>query len=531
MTPEEFFKAMMPYARRVSERTGLDPRLVLAQSALETGYGKSAPNSNYFGIKGAGQVFPSEEFFGGKMVVEPSEFRAYENPQQSFDDYASFITGNKRYEPVLKARTLSDQIAAMGASGYATDPNYGAKLSSIANMIGEDILPKGTSMATPMDRAREEELRMQMLASGTAPQAAPRAPLSALMQDRPQAAAAPQQRRSGFGGIMDYLGEQSPTTGLSRAEQFAAALDPLIMPEMRAGEAIRARGAQRQAAATKNKTVEYLRRMGYDDYADAVEGGAIGAKDIMNALVSKSLETPKGKGQIVSAEQLRKMYPNAEIAEGLYNLKPDGTANKIGGGPMVQIGGGEGEFVKVGQAELARNFAEMAQAGRDATSNLGRIKLLDELLDESDTGLSAGFLSRANQYFGVDFRSAPAAAAEAIISQLVPAQRPPGSGVISDADLALYKASLPAIQNQPNGNKLIVKSMVAITEHNARVGRIASRALTDPDFSIQQAEEEIAALPDPFESVRSFLGGGADIPAPSMTEEEALKTLKPSSGV
>ena len=329
---------------------------------------------------------------------------------------------------------------------------------------------------------------------------------------------------------MDYLGKQSPTTGLSRAEQFAAALDPLIMPQMRAGEAIRARGAQRQAAATKNKTVEYLRRMGYDDYADAVEGGSIGAKDIMNALVSKSLETPKGKGQIVSAEQLRKMYPNAEIAEGLYNLKPDGTANKIGGGPMVQIGGGEGEFVKVGQAELARNFAEMAQAGRDATSNLGRIKLLDELLDESDTGLSAGFLSRANQYFGVDFRSAPAAAAEAIISQLVPAQRPAGSGVISDADLALYKASLPAIQNQPNGNKLIVKSMVAITEHNARVGRIASRALTDPDFSIQQAEEEIAALPDPFESVRSFLGGGADIPAPSMTEEEALKTLKPSSG-
>jgi len=389
---------------------------------------------------------------------------------------------------------------------------------------------KGKDMATPMDRAREEELRMQMLASGTAPQAAPRAPLSALRQDRPQAAAAPQQRRGGFGGIMDYLGTPSPTTGLSRAEQFAAALDPLIMPELRAGEAIRARGAQRQATATKNKTVEYLRRMGYDDYADAVEGGSIGAKDIMNALVSKSLETPKGKGQIVSAEQLRKMYPNAEIAEGLYNLKPDGTANKIGGGPMVQIGGGEGEFVKVGQAELARNFAEMAQAGRDATSNLGRIKLLDDLLDESDTGLSAGFLSRANQYFGVDFRSAPAAAAEAIISQLVPAQRPAGSGVISDADLALYKASLPAIQNQPNGNKLIVKSMVAITEHNARVGRIASRALTDPDFSIQQAEEEIAALPDPFESVRSFLGGGADIPAPSMTEEEALKTLKPSSG-
>ena len=383
---------------------------------------------------------------------------------------------------------------------------------------------KGKDMATPMDRAREEELRMQMLASGTAPQTAPRAPLSALRQDRPQAAAAPQQRRSGFGGIMDYLGTPNSTTGLSRAEQFAAALDPLIMPELRAGEAIRARGTQRQATATKNKTVEYLRRMGYDDYADAVEGGAIGAKDIMNALVSKSLETPKD----TSTAGMRE-YAQA-VKDGFKGTFLDyKTAISKAGATSVNVGG-DGTFQEHGQKELGRNYAEMAAAGRDASANLGRIELLSDLLDESDTGLSAGFLSRANQYFGVDFRSGPAAAAEAIISQLVPAQRPAGSGVISDADLALYKASLPAIQNQPNGNKLIIGSMVAITKHNQSVGRIASRALTDPNFSIQQAEEAIAALPDPFESVRGLLGSGADIPAPSMTEEEALKTLKPSNG-
>jgi len=383
---------------------------------------------------------------------------------------------------------------------------------------------KGKDMATPMDRAREEELRQQMLASGTAPQAAPRAPLSALRQDRPQAAAAPQQRRGGLGGIMDYLGKQSPTTGMTRAEQFAAALDPLIMPEMRAGEAIRARGAQRQAAATKNKTVEYLRRMGYDDYAQAVESGAIGAKDIMNALVSKSMETPKD----TSTAGMRE-YAQA-VKDGFKGTFLDyKTAISKAGATSVNVGG-DGTFQEYGQKELGRNYAEMAATGRDASANLGRIELLSDLLDESDTGLSAGFLSRANQYFGVDFRSGPAAAAEAIISQLVPAQRPAGSGVISDADLALYKASLPAIQNQPNGNKLIIGSMVAITKHNQSVGRIASRALTDPNFSIQQAEEAIAALPDPFESVRGLLGSGADIPAPDMTEREALDLLNPPSG-
>jgi hypothetical protein len=499
-----------------ARKYGIDPDMFVRLIQQESSFRPNVVSPK--GAIGLGQLMPAT---AQELGVDPRD------PLQNLEGAAKYFSQQLK-------RFGSPELAL---AAYNAGPTRVAKLGRVPNIAEtqnyvKTILGEGqTTMATPMDRAREEELRQQMLASGTAPQAAPRAPLSALRQDRPQAAAAPQQRRGGLGGIMDYLGKQSPTTGMTRAEQFAAALDPLIMPEMRAGEAIRARGAQRQAAATKNKTVEYLRRMGYDDYAQAVESGSIGAKDIMNALVSKSMETPKGKGQIVSAEQLRKMYPNAEIAEGLYNLKPDGTANKIGGGPMVQIGGGEGEFVKVGQAELARNFAEMAQAGRDATSNLGRIKLLDELLDESGTGLSASFLSRANQYFGVDFRSAPAAAAEAIISQLVPAQRPPGSGVISDADLALYKASLPAIQNQPNGNKLIVKSMVAITEHNARVGRIASRALTDPNYSIQQAEDDIAALPDPFESVRSFLGGSdANIPAPDMTESEALDLLKQPSG-
>ena len=169
---------------------------------------------------------------------------------------------------------------------------------------------KGKDMATPMDRAREEELRMQMLASGTAPQAAPRAPLSALRQDLPQAAAAPQQRRGGLGGVMDYLGKQSPTTGLSRAEQFAAALDPLIMPEMRAGEAIRARGAQRQTEARKNKTMEYLATQAATDplAAQMLEmaratgdvGGAV------SALMQQRLKGPKDTFKDVQA--LRKEF-------------------------------------------------------------------------------------------------------------------------------------------------------------------------------------------------------------------------------
>ena len=210
---------------------------------------------------------------------------------------------------------------------------------------------KGKDMATPMDRAREEELRMQMLASGTAPQAAPRAPLSALRQDRPQAAAAPQQRRGGFGGIMDYLGTPSPTTGLSRAEQFAAALDPLIMPELRAGEAIRARGAQRQATATKNKTVEYLRRMGYNDYADAVESGAIGSKEIMNALMSQKMG---GAGAVRSTKQFNNGTVVQSTDTGVVVYNPQGKV----------VTGDEAQKVINAANEYELSYAQRLSGGR-----------------------------------------------------------------------------------------------------------------------------------------------------------------------
>lgn len=265
-------------ARDAARKYGIDPEMFLRLIQQESSFRPDVVSPK--GAIGLGQLMPAT---AKELGVDPTD------PMQNLEGAAKYLS--------QQLKRFGDPSLALAA--YNAGPTRVAKLGRVPNIAEtqnyvKTILGEGqTTMATPFDRAREEELRQQMLATGMAPRTAPRAPLSALRQDRPQAAAAPQQRRSGLGGIMDYLGKQSPTTGLSRAEQFAAALDPLIMPELRAGEAIRARGAQRQAETRKNKTVEYLRRMGYDDYADAVENGSIGAKDIMNALVSKSLEAPK----------------------------------------------------------------------------------------------------------------------------------------------------------------------------------------------------------------------------------------------
>ena len=135
MDKTQFLRTYLPYARSVSEQTGIAPEVVLAQTALETGWGKSAPSGNFFGIKGSGQTLPTQEFRNGQMVTENAGFRSYASPADSFTDYAKLMMNNKRYAPVLGAQGADAQIEALGKSGYATDPNYAAKLSQIKNSI------------------------------------------------------------------------------------------------------------------------------------------------------------------------------------------------------------------------------------------------------------------------------------------------------------------------------------------------------------------------------------------------------------
>ena len=92
----------------------------------------------------------------------------------------------------------------------------------------------------------------------------------------------PSKPRGGLGGLLDYAKTRNNDTGLSRMQNFAAALDPLIMPEMRAGEGIRERGMQRVAAGNKNKTIEYLKANGFEDIANALATGSIDAGSAVN---------------------------------------------------------------------------------------------------------------------------------------------------------------------------------------------------------------------------------------------------------
>ncbi len=146
---DEFVNAMLPMAKEAADRIGLDPRYLVAQAALETGWGKSvmrqpdgSSSHNLFGIKasknwtGDSARAITSEFRNGEMVKETAEFRSYASYRDSFHDLVNLLQSNNRYQAVLKSADNPEQfVRELQKAGYATDPNYASKISNIARQM------------------------------------------------------------------------------------------------------------------------------------------------------------------------------------------------------------------------------------------------------------------------------------------------------------------------------------------------------------------------------------------------------------
>lgn len=140
---EEFVEKMMPYAVKAVEGLGFNPLVLVAQAALETGWGRHVSSgNNYYGIKansswkGASEKLASDEYENGKFVKEVSAFRKYADVLESMKDYISFIKENPRYQNAVdKSFNPDEYFAEIQRAGYATDPNYADKLKKISRKI------------------------------------------------------------------------------------------------------------------------------------------------------------------------------------------------------------------------------------------------------------------------------------------------------------------------------------------------------------------------------------------------------------
>jgi flagellar protein FlgJ len=143
----QFVGAMLPTIQRAASSLGVSPVGMLAQAALETGWGKrmphtadGAPSLNLFGIKaddswsGARASASTVEFSGGVATQRRATFRAYGSVEESVSDFARLLQNAPRYRNALAGGADADSyIQAIGNSGYATDPQYANKLKDLVN--------------------------------------------------------------------------------------------------------------------------------------------------------------------------------------------------------------------------------------------------------------------------------------------------------------------------------------------------------------------------------------------------------------
>ena len=162
MTPEQFVKTYFPFAKKVQDKNGISAIFILAQSALESGWGEKAVGNMMFGVKANSktpenkrQLITTTEYLRTPdakfpVVISVSAkqpnglykykvkdwFRKYDSPEESFSDHADFFFKNPRYAEALKVKADPVLFAdAIAKAKYATDPNYAATLKLMINSV------------------------------------------------------------------------------------------------------------------------------------------------------------------------------------------------------------------------------------------------------------------------------------------------------------------------------------------------------------------------------------------------------------
>lgn len=142
----DFVNKIWPQAQAAAASLGVPAQFLVAQAALESGWGRSeirsvdgSPSYNLFGIKagrgwqGATTEVQTTEYVNGVAQASREKFRVYGSYAEAFNDYASLMRSSPRFAGVIGQQDGTQFATALQGAGYATDPMYADKLSRIIN--------------------------------------------------------------------------------------------------------------------------------------------------------------------------------------------------------------------------------------------------------------------------------------------------------------------------------------------------------------------------------------------------------------
>ena len=142
---QDFIQKLLPHAQKAADELGVPARVLVAQAALETGWGRreirnadGSASHNLFGIKadagwqGARTRVATHEYVNGMKQAESADFRSYASLDEAFADYARFLKTQPRYREALAQTDGTSFVQGLQKAGYATDPAYADKILGIA---------------------------------------------------------------------------------------------------------------------------------------------------------------------------------------------------------------------------------------------------------------------------------------------------------------------------------------------------------------------------------------------------------------
>lgn len=259
----------------------------------------------------------------------------------------------------------------------------------------------------------------------------------------------------------------------------------------------------------------------------AGSGNGLPPREVMQALFRNPLTREFAAGMVKSSQtgtnptdDMRE-YAFA-AAQGYQGSFADWQKTK-GNGTTVNVNSGSDDFYTAADKKRGEDFVATEVAGTKAASNLAQLSRLEGLLEGADQGLEGGWKGFVGQ-FGINSEGLDEIqAAQALINSMVPDQRAPGSGTMSDADLALFKASIPSIINQPGGNALIIQTLRGIATYDQQIGQIATQVL-DRTLTPAQGRAKMAELANPLDAFKTA-SQRSDDQAPEGVDPELWKFM------
>lgn len=292
---------------------------------------------------------------------------------------------------------------------------------------------------------------------------------------------------------------QQAVPGMSEA-LLRAISDPRATPQTRAV----AQALMQQQAAQQAQAAEQQQWMARQQYEQAQRQNDPATQLDMQY---KQAQLDALRGKPSEPAEVQTLRIRAQEA-GLQPGTPEYQQFMTSGGKQadsITINNGEGnKFYNKLDEKNAETFSGLSDTGMQARSKLAQIDRLEGLMTNAPQG-AVGALKQAAGEWGIATEGlSDIQAASALLEKMVPEQRAPGSGPMSDADIKMFRASLPRVINQPGGNQLVFQTMRGIAQYEMEMGAIADKVANRERkedgtvYTPADARRDIASLKNPL---------------------------------